>query len=48
MILAGELTAAYVAGIVSVFVAAVLLGPKLTRWYMRKKLGGMLDLTGKP
>lgn len=47
MILAAELSAAFVAGMCCVIVAAALLGPRLTRWYFRKKIGGMIDLTKK-
>ncbi len=48
MILPLELFGAYLAGAVSVIVAAVLLGPRLMRYHLKRKLGGMIDLTSKP
>ena len=46
MIFTAELFAAWLAGVASVFVAAAVFGPRLMKWYLRRRLGGMMNLTG--
>lgn len=43
MILGLELAGAFLAGCASTIVTVLVVG----RWYLRRRLGGMLDLIGK-
>lgn len=45
MTLAAELAGAFVGGICSTFVSLAVLGPRFVRWYMKRKLGGMMNVT---